>query len=136
MNHPSRAKFLQSTVCPGSGPTKAHRIYLKHVIREYRAQEKRLAAHLLKFALPFLEVLRDVKEEMKIFAEMLPCFSLLLETFNGLPFSAGDVCPHHLTALHVYVRASSRLFMALAGVLMSHEQSAMMSWWLTCVSVA
>lgn len=75
----------------GSGPTKAHRIYLKHVIREYRAQEKRLAAHLLKFALPFLEVLRDVREEMNISAEMLPCFSLLLENFNGLPFCATEV---------------------------------------------
>ena len=77
---------------PGSGPTKAHRIYLKHVIREYRAQEKRLAAHLLKFAQPFLEVLRDVREEMGLSAAMLPCFSLLLENFNGLPFRASEVC--------------------------------------------
>jgi hypothetical protein len=71
----------------GSGPTKAHRLHLRHVIKQLRALEKRLASVLNKHAAQFLELLADVRDRVSCTAHHLAPFSLLLETSDGVPFS-------------------------------------------------
>jgi hypothetical protein len=61
-------------------------LHLKHVIRQFRALEKRLSGFLLKYTPPFLELLSELREIMGISSDLLPCFSLLLEGPDGKPF--------------------------------------------------
>ena len=77
---------------PGSGPTKAHRLHLKHVIRQFRAVEKRLASMLLKHTPAFLDLLADMRGIMGITSEIIPCYSLLLEGPDGKQFPMETVC--------------------------------------------
>jgi hypothetical protein len=70
----------------GSGPTKAHRLHLKHVIRQFRAVEKRLASMLLKYTPAFLTLLAEMRDLMSITSEIIPCYSLLLEGPDGKQF--------------------------------------------------
>lgn len=81
---PSRSRPSASK--SGSGPTKAHRLHLKHVIRQFRAVEKRLASLMMKNTPEFLELLAEMRIAMKISSEMIPCFSLLLEGPDGKQF--------------------------------------------------
>lgn len=76
---------LQSSLA-GSGPTKAHRLHLKHVIRQFRAVEKRLASMLLKYTPAFLDLLAEMRDVMSITSEIIPCYSLLLEGPDGKQF--------------------------------------------------
>jgi hypothetical protein len=90
----------------GQGPTKAHRLHLKHIQKQFRAWEKRLAALLAKHVSPFLEMLTEVRNAMGITAGLLPCFSLLLETADGRPFAAahiGEVRP--CVIIHFFPRS-------------------------------
>ena len=75
----------------GQGPTKAHRLHLKHVQKQFRAWEKRLAALLAKHVAPFLELLAQLRSTLNIAAGLLQCFSLLLETADGRPFAAAHI---------------------------------------------
>lgn len=75
----------------GSGPTKAHKLHLKHVIKQFRALEKRLASLLNKHAAQFLELLGDVRERIGCTTALLTPFHLVLETTDGKPFDASTV---------------------------------------------
>jgi hypothetical protein len=90
----SHVSEITQSAPAGQGPTKAHRIHLKHVIKQFRAVEKRLASFLGKHAGNFLELLADVRSKCKLTTPLLPCFTLLLESTDGRPFSylqAGEV---------------------------------------------
>lgn len=82
--------------CAGSGPTKAHRLHLRHVIKQLRALEKRLAGSLNKHAGHFLELLAKVRDRVSCTAHLLLPFYLLLETTDSHPFRLSlpsIVCP-------------------------------------------
>lgn len=89
----------------GSGPTKAHRLHLKHVIRQFRAVEKRLASLMMKNTPEFLELLAEMRIAMKISSEMIPCFSLLLEGPDGKQFPMETVRIHYQQGLRCLLAA-------------------------------
>jgi hypothetical protein len=88
LRRPESGSADSSAAPAGQGPTKAHRIHLKHVIKQFRACEKRLASLLAKHSGPFLEILANVRSELGIATSLLPCFSMLLETSDGRPLVA------------------------------------------------
>jgi hypothetical protein len=75
----------------GQGPTKAHRIHLKHIIKQFRACEKRLASLLTKHMPAYLELLAEVQTVLGTNYGLLPCCGLLIETPDGRPFAAASV---------------------------------------------
>lgn len=56
-------------------------------MKQFRAVEKRLAAFLAKSGAAFVDLLEGIKVELGLGDGLLPCFSLLLETTAGRPFS-------------------------------------------------
>lgn len=67
----------------GSGPTKAHKLHLKHVLKQFQAVEKGLSEFVAKYASPYLELLRLLSKHAECRAELLAPLYLLLEATDG-----------------------------------------------------
>lgn len=107
----------------GSGPTKAHKLHLKHVLKQFQAVEKGLSEYVAKYASPYLELLRLLSKHAECRAELLAPLYLLLEATDGselaldalvtlspevrsihslsIPCALPYVCPPQLEPLHL-----------------------------------
>lgn len=72
----------------GQGATKAHRIHLRHVTKQFRATEKRLAQLLATNAGAFLKALAEVRGIVRADDDPLLMMGFLLEGTDGKPYQA------------------------------------------------
>lgn len=98
---PWQCAFVEITRGPlthAGAPSKAQRIHLRHVVRQFRGLEKRVAALLLQHTPRFLALLERIGNACGSGAPDLALpFCLLLERQDGAPLMPADVWPVRLS---------------------------------------